>query len=105
MRPYRPAVEFAHAIQRGDLAMAVAQAKDIQAHSGRPLPLELAVDLVALAAVNDLDCFDSWALRWLERWARENRNRADILDAVDIAHALSQLAIDSATALEKLHAH
>ena len=41
--------------------------------NGRPIELGLALELLPLVVVRDLDSYDEWACRWLARWLRETR--------------------------------
>jgi hypothetical protein len=41
--PYRPVRDLEHAVDRGDLRMAVAVAKDFAREYGRPIPIDLAL--------------------------------------------------------------
>jgi len=45
------------------------------------------------------DAFDTWALRWLERWCAERRDGATIEDAGELTAALAEVAVDPERAL------
>jgi hypothetical protein len=89
-RPFRPAVEFEAAVRRGDLGLAVAYARDIARERGAPVPLDRALQLVALAAVEQPDAYDGWACRWLARWLTEAPG-ATIDAAAEVAAQLADL--------------
>jgi hypothetical protein len=92
-RPFRPAHEFDAAVQRGDLPLASAIAKDIAREVERPIPLERALELLALGAAQQAGSYDAWALRWLARWATETPG-ATIDEALDIAAGLAALPVE-----------
>jgi hypothetical protein len=92
-RPFRPAREFEAAVERGDLQMATAIARDIARELERPIPLERALDLLALGAAQQAGSYDAWALRWLVRWASETPG-ATIDEALDIAAGLAALPVE-----------
>jgi hypothetical protein len=87
--PYRPARDLEKAIERGDLEMAVALAKDLAREVGRPVRLDLALRLLPLVAA-ERDTFDAWACRWLARWLSESP-RPTIEHAAELAGALAEL--------------
>jgi hypothetical protein len=91
-RPYRPVREFEHAVERGDLTMAVAIARDIASEHGRPVGLDLALELLPLAA-GRRELYEAWALRWLARWASE-WPQASIEQAAEVAAALADLPVE-----------
>jgi nucleotide-binding universal stress UspA family protein len=94
--PYRPARDLERELDRGDLRMAIAAAKDLARHTGRPIPLALAVRLVALAATQRAAVFDAFACRWLARWLQESEPLT-IDRAAEVATALAELpAVPSA---------
>ena len=92
-RPFRPAREFDAALARGDLQMASAIAKDIACEVERPIPLERALELLALGASQQAASYDAWALRWLVRWATETPG-ATIDQALDVAAGLAALPVE-----------
>jgi hypothetical protein len=92
-RPFRPAKEFDAAVERGDLPMASAIARDIAREVERPIPLERALELLALGAAQRAESYDAWALRWLIRWASETPG-ATIDQALDIVAGLAALPIE-----------
>jgi hypothetical protein len=97
--PYRPRKDLEHELDRGNLRMATVAAKDLTRHTGRPLSLDLALRLVALAAV-DSDAFDLWACRWLARWLNET-TEPNIDSAAELAAGLAELPLEP-QALQKL---
>ncbi len=98
--PHRPRRELERAIDRADFRMAVACAKDLAREIRKPLHLELALRLVALAATERVDVYDAWACRWLARWLIESP-AATVDRAADIASALAELPIEP-SALETI---
>jgi hypothetical protein len=99
-RPFRPLQELADAIGRGDLTMAVAISKDISREHSRPVPLDRALALVALAATREPIAYDAWACRWLARWLTETPG-ATIDGAAEVAAALADLPTEP-TALDSI---
>ena len=89
-RPFRPLRELEGAIERGELDIAVAMARDLARERGFRLPLDQALQLVVLAAVGQPDAYDGWALRWFARWLNE-APRATIDGAAEVAAALADL--------------
>lgn len=69
--PYRPLRDLEHALERGQLKMAVAAAKDVSHEYGRPIGLDVALRFLPLVAAQQLDAYDGWACRWLARWLNE----------------------------------
>jgi hypothetical protein len=69
--PFRPVKEIECALERGDLRMAIAIAKDFTREHGRPIPLAVALKLLPLVASQSPREFDAYALRWLTRWIDE----------------------------------
>jgi hypothetical protein len=86
--PYRPVRELRAAIERRELDVAIAIAKDI-ARERRPIGLDLALGLVALVAAQGSD-YDLWACRWLARWLGESPE-ATIAAAAEVAASLADL--------------
>jgi hypothetical protein len=78
-----PAGRFDRAIKSGSLFLAELAAREIG-----PLPLGLALELVALAAVKDPARAQRLAARWLERWLAETGS----VTAADAAFAAAALA-------------
>jgi hypothetical protein len=70
--------------------MAIALAKDVARHHGRPIHIELALRLLVLVAVQRHEEYDRWACRWLERWLSETGG-ATIDETAEIAGALAEL--------------
>lgn len=89
-RPYRPLREIEAHLERGELAFAVAVAKDWSQEQQKALPLDIALRFLPLKAVKQPEEYDSWALRWLVRWASETPG-ATTDQAADIAVALADL--------------
>jgi hypothetical protein len=103
-RPWKPELELNGAIKRGDLRYATILAEELRIESGRPIPLDQALGMVALAAATD--DFEAWARRWLARWLTEAQPTMD--QAADVAAALAELpaepqALDGLLGL--LHPH
>jgi hypothetical protein len=92
-RPFKPAVEFQAAVERGDLGLAVAIAKDLSREHDHPIPLERALMLLPLVAVQQPEAYDAWALRWLGRWTAETPG-ATIDAAIDVAAGLAALPVE-----------
>jgi hypothetical protein len=69
--PYRPLRDLERALERGQLKIAVAAAKDVSHERGRPIGLDLALRFLPLVAAQQLDAYDGWACRWLARWLNE----------------------------------
>jgi len=98
--PYRPARELERAIERRELDIAIAIAKEIARE--RPIGLALALRLVSLVAAEGRD-YDLWACRWLARWLAETPD-ATIALAAEVAATLADLpaepqAVDSIAGL------
>ncbi len=94
-RPFKPAVEFEDAVRRGDLALAVAFARDLARERGVPVTLERALQLVMLASREQPEAYDLWARRWLVRWLNEAPG-AGIEAAAEVAAALADLPAEPA---------
>ena len=99
--PHRPVREFEGAIRRGDLEMASTLAREIATARGKPISLDLALELLPLVVVQDLDSYDEWACRWLARWLSETREPT-IEDAAELAGALADMPSEPAPALAAL---
>ena len=93
--PYRPLRDLEHALERGQLKMAVAAAKDVAHKYGRPIGLDLALRFLPLVAAQQLDAYDGWACRWLARWLTETPGvTAD--QAAEVAASLAELPSEPA---------
>jgi hypothetical protein len=99
--PHRPGRELERAVQRGDLGMAVAITRDIAREGGRPIPLNLALQLLPLVATQQTEAYDSWACRWLARWLSETPG-ATIERAAELAGALADLPTEPLAADEAI---
>lgn len=87
--PYRPIKDLEHALERGQLEMAIAAAKDVaREHSG--VPLDVALRFLPVVAEQRGAAYDEWALRWLARWITEGPGRT-IEGAAEVAAALADL--------------
>lgn len=93
-RPYRPRRELEAHLDRGELDFAIAIARALASERGRPLELELTVRFLPLVAAQRPGEFDSWTLRWLERWCAACRRDASIDDAAELAAALAEIPVD-----------
>jgi hypothetical protein len=103
-RPYRPLRELEAHLERGELATAIAVAKDYTNEVERPLRSGLAVRFLPLVASEKPDAFDGWGLRWLSRWCVEFDGRASIDDAVEIAAAVAEIPVDEEAGLDQIRA-
>ena len=74
----------------GDLRYAVSLAEDLRLEKGRSIPLDTASRFLPLIARESPQEYDAWALRWLARWASENKT-ATIEQTADIAASLADL--------------
>jgi hypothetical protein len=101
-RPYRPARELEHHLDRGELDFAIAIARGIARERRRPLELDVVVRFLPLIATHRPEEFDVWALRWLERWCEELRGRASIDDGVEVVKALAAIPVEAEQALTTL---
>jgi hypothetical protein len=88
--PYRPVRDLERAVDRADLRMAIAAAKDIAREYGRPIPIALALRLLPLVLAKRHEEYDRWACRWLARWLAETGG-VTIDRAAEIAGALAEL--------------
>ncbi len=70
-RPWRPAAELNAALDRGDLHYATTLAEELRIEQGKPIRLDTAARFLPLFAPESPREYDSWALRWLARWASE----------------------------------
>jgi hypothetical protein len=103
-RPYRTARELEAHLDRGELDFAISLARVLAHERGRPLDLALTLRFLPLVAVQRPDAFDEWTLRWLERWCGDERGRASIDDAVELAAGLAELPVDPDRGLETIAA-
>jgi hypothetical protein len=101
-RPYRPARELEHHLDRGELDFAIAIARGLARERHRPLELDVVLRFLPLIATRRPEEFDAWALRWLERWSHELRGRASIDDGVEVVQALAAIPVDAELALRTL---
>jgi len=95
--PFRPVREIEHAVERDDLRMAVAIAKDFAREHGRPVPLGVALRLLPLVAAKRPERYDAWARHWLMRWLSEGQEPT-IEAAADVAASLADLPSEPLTA-------
>ena len=93
-RPYRPIRELEAHLDRGELEFALALAREMADERGRPLELELMARFLPLVALQRPSEYDTWTLRWLERWCEQLRRRASIDDALEIVHGLVAIPVD-----------
>ena len=84
------ALHLERALEREELDIAVACAKDVTGEYGQPIRLDLAVRFLPLVAVQRPEAYDAWALRWLARWSTESAG-ATIDVAAQVAAALADL--------------
>ncbi len=70
--PYRPIKDLERALERGELELAIAAAKDVARAYGRPIQLDIAVRFLPVVAEQRPEDYDGWALRWLARWSTES---------------------------------
>ena len=96
--PYRPIRDLERALERGDLGMAVAAAKDAARENGRPITLDLALRFLPLVA--QADAYNGWACRFLARWLSETAG-VTIDQAADVASSLAELPAEP-SALEMI---
>ena len=87
--PHRPVKDIERALSDGDLLLAAAIARDFARERKHPIPLELALRFLPVAA-RDHTAYDAYACRWLSRWLREAHAPA-IDAAADIAGCLADL--------------
>ena len=93
--PYRPIKDLERALDRGELEMAIAAAKDCAREIGQPIPIELALRFLPLVAA-DAGSYDLWACRWLSRWLRESP-APTIEQAAELAGCLTELPSEPST--------
>lgn len=98
-RPWKAAAELDGALDRGELRYAVALAEELRIER-KPIPLATALRFLPLIAEQSPGEFESWALRWLARWASENKT-ATIEQAAEVAAALAELPSEP-TALDAI---
>ncbi|MGA2320281.1 MAG: hypothetical protein ABSG95_06005 [Solirubrobacteraceae bacterium] len=99
--PDRPIRELERALERGDLAMAGAIARDFAREQGRPIGLDMALRLLPLVAAERFDSYDDWSCRWLSRWLNE-APAASIEAAAEIAGALAELPVEPRESLQAI---
>jgi len=92
-RPYRPSAELDVALERGELQLAVALAREVAEDRRRPVDLALALRFMPLVAAQRPHAYDMWACRWLVRWLTET-DGATIDQAVDVAAGLAALPVE-----------
>jgi hypothetical protein len=97
-RPWKPDVELAGALDRGDLRYAVSLAAEVSER--RPIDLATALRFLPLIAQESPRDFDAWALRWLARWASETP--ATIEKAAEVAAALADLPSEPVASFDSL---
>lgn len=73
---------FRAAVERGDLARAVEEARGMRASSGERLTLSDSLDLLVLLARDGDQRFEQAAVRWLARLAGDDRPLAELQVAV-----------------------
>jgi len=100
-RPFRPLRELEGHLDRGELDSATLLARELALERERPLELELTLRFLPLIAVQRPERYDSWALRWLERWCVELRELACVDDAAGVASALARAAEGSTDELHR----
>jgi hypothetical protein len=93
--PYRPIKDLERALDRGDLQMAIAAAKDCRREYGRPVNLDIAVRFLPLLAADPAG-YNTWACRWLSRWLTETP-APTIEQAAEFAGCLESLASEPDT--------
>jgi hypothetical protein len=96
--PFRPITEIERRLDRGDLSMAIAVAKDRR----QPLSLHLGMRMLPLVAGQRPDSYDTWALRWLKRWVEEMPG-ITIDDAAEVAQALAEIPVEPDHAIERIN--
>lgn len=87
-RPYRPSVELAGALDRGDLRFATTLAAEVAEDQQGPIDLDTALRFLPLVAAQQPDQYNAWALRWLSRWIEEAPG-ATIDAAAEVACSLA----------------
>jgi hypothetical protein len=93
--PYRPIKDLERALDRGDLQMAIAAAKDCRREYGHPINLDIAVRFLPLLAT-DPTSYNTWACRWLSRWLTETP-APTIEQTAELAGCLESLASEPDT--------
>ena len=89
IEPHRPIKDIERALSDGDLLLAAAIARDFARERKHPIPLDLAVRFLPVAA-RDHTAYDAYACRWLSRWLRES-HAPSIDTAAEIAGCLADL--------------
>jgi hypothetical protein len=92
-RPYRPAAELEAALEREDLELAIALAREVAEDRHKPVELGVALRFLPLIAAQRPEAYDIWASRWMVRWLSE-AHEATIDRAVDVAAALAALPLE-----------
>ena len=87
--PHRPIKDIERALSDGDLLLAAAIARDFARERKHPIPLELALRFLPVAA-RDQTAYDAYACRWLSRWLKESHGPS-IDAAAEIAGCLADL--------------
>ena len=87
--PHRPVRDIERALSDGDLLLAAAIARDFARERKHPIPLELALRFLSVAA-RDHTVYDAYACRWLSRWLGEAHGPS-IDVAAEIAGCLADL--------------
>jgi hypothetical protein len=87
--PWRPLDDFERAIERGDLDMAIAHAKDIRREKGRAIGAKLTLGMLPLVLRERPGEYGRWAVRWLLQWLTERDRTVD--QTADVASALAEL--------------
>lgn len=98
--PWRPHKELDEKLQRGDLRMATAIAKDIHRELGHPISLQTALRFLPLIAEDQPDSYDTWALKWVSRWVQEIDG--DIDDLAEVTSALAELPVNAEEAVRRI---
>ena|SRR5438445_10666379 len=87
-RPYRPAIELAGALDRGELSFAVTLAAEVADDQQGLIDLGTALRFLPLVAAQQPEHYSAWALRWLSRWINETPG-ATIDAAAEVACSLA----------------
>ena len=99
--PYRPIKDLERALERGELDMAIAAAKDCAREYGHPIQLDVALRFLPVVIAQKPGAYDGWALRWLARWSAEAAG-ATIEAAAEIAAALADLPTEPVVSWETI---
>lgn len=98
--PYRPIKDLERALERGELDLAIAAAKDVSREYGGPIKLDIALRFLPVVSEQRREDYDGWALRWLARWSTETPG-ATIEQAAEVAACLADLPAEP-TAFETI---